>query len=99
MIVTSGLSERELESIVRLANGAELLVLGRLTLPTVLLFLVDERLRQLRADHAPSPRDDRRQGRNEAAAFVSGKVPVNLSAFDRIVFRDDPAHPSSAEER
>lgn len=55
MIVTSGLSERELASIVRLANGAELLVLGRLTVPTVLLFLVDERLRQLRVAHASSP--------------------------------------------
>jgi CheY-like chemotaxis protein len=51
LIVTYGLGDHELEQISRVADGAELLTLSSYTLPTVLLFLVDERLRQLRATH------------------------------------------------
>jgi hypothetical protein len=49
LIVTSGLSDDELERLKKLGNGAELLSLDGDCLPTVLLFLVDERLRQLRS--------------------------------------------------
>jgi hypothetical protein len=48
VIVTAGLNEHELNSIRTMADGAELIPIDKLTMGTVLLFLVDERLRQLR---------------------------------------------------
>jgi hypothetical protein len=48
VIVTSGVGDDELQAITNAADGAELLTFSGLILPTVLLFLVDERLRQIR---------------------------------------------------
>ena len=50
LIVTSGLSEAELGQIYERSNGAEVLSLNESALPTLLLFLVDEQLRQFRQD-------------------------------------------------
>ena len=50
LIVTAGLSDIELKRIQSVANGAEFLPLDDRTVPTLLLFLVDERLRNLRRE-------------------------------------------------
>jgi hypothetical protein len=49
LVVSSGLSDDEIARLKKLANGAELLSLDGDCLSTVLLFMVDERLRQLRS--------------------------------------------------
>jgi hypothetical protein len=48
LIVATGLTEVELMQICNVAQGAEILSLREDTVPTLLLFFVDERLRQLR---------------------------------------------------
>ena len=48
VIVTAGLDENEMASILMVADSAEVIPIDKVTMGTVLLFLVDERLRQLR---------------------------------------------------
>jgi hypothetical protein len=52
VIVTAGLNAHELAEIITAADGADVLPIDQFTMGTVLLFLVDERLRQLRQQHA-----------------------------------------------
>ena len=44
LIVLSGLSDSDLHRIITLSDGADVLVLERLTMPSELLFLVSQRL-------------------------------------------------------
>jgi hypothetical protein len=44
LIVASGLGESDLHSVLNLADGADILVLDELTVPSELLFLVAQRL-------------------------------------------------------
>ena len=55
LIVTSGLSGLEVSRIYGVADGAEVITLSDFTPPTLLLFFVDERLRQLRMRQTMSP--------------------------------------------
>ena len=55
IVVTVGVSDSDLERVFGAMSCPQILALGESTPPTLLLFLVDERLRQLRAASSPTP--------------------------------------------